>query len=513
MTLIDHRQLVNAPPEVIWQLLSDLAALPKWHVNCTQSSILTTQQYGTGTRRRNMMRGRPDTVEQIVSWYNNLGYEYVIVDGVPYPQNRGRIRLQAIPEGTIVQWTFEYEMQGFFGRLRDRLSIRRRLNNEMAASLKRLKKLVESTGITMDSITRERVAMRAAPSASERAALGRAAAARTQPSMPAIPPEDVLTDVPAAAPVDTPAQAPVVMPSVEPVVPAGPVIDEGDVPGVEATKPPVIDEGDLPPIPGIVEPPLDDEDTRPNPALTEAAPPDAPAPVHDTPITEPRFDAVPAEATPTAEPTPADDNDTPTEPKRPEELAAALELDPPERESFTPEPIDYLAMAPEPALPLDDEPPTEPQLEAIQVEPPAPDPVPDTPARAEETDQPDSQTAPTVATPAVEPPSAAPVESAPMESVPLEAAPLESAQDTAATSDPVGPSIWEVFGMKAPSEDAAPAPSPATESASPLPTSVEAEPPAAIVRSAHYAPRETRRHAGWRSEQRQQRQRTHPRQA
>ena len=59
MTLIDHRVLVHATPETIWTLLGDLAALPKWHVNCAQASILTTHQSGAGTRRRCTMKKGP----------------------------------------------------------------------------------------------------------------------------------------------------------------------------------------------------------------------------------------------------------------------------------------------------------------------------------------------------------------------------------------------------------------------------------------------------------------------
>ena len=213
MSIVDHRVLVNAPPEVAWQLLGDLEALPKWHINCTATSMLTTQHEGVGVRRRNTLRGRPDVVEEIVSWYPNLGFEYIIVDGPRYRSNRGRVRLQAIPEGTVVQWTFEYQLAGFLAGLRD-VFHRRKLDDELARSLKRFKQLVESSGVRMDAATIERVAMRAAPSAAERAAIGEAATrSRYQrvelpPVQPPAPPEPVASSAPAQAEVERKPAAP-----------------------------------------------------------------------------------------------------------------------------------------------------------------------------------------------------------------------------------------------------------------------------------------------------------------
>ena len=67
MTLIDHRILVAAPPQVIWELVGDLSATPKWHVNCSQASVLNTRQSGPGTRCRLSITNGPDIVFEIDS--------------------------------------------------------------------------------------------------------------------------------------------------------------------------------------------------------------------------------------------------------------------------------------------------------------------------------------------------------------------------------------------------------------------------------------------------------------
>jgi len=248
MTLLDRRVLIDAPPEVVWKYLSNLADLPRWHPNCTQTSILTTSQRGVGVRRRNTMKKGPSVVEEIVSWYEGLGYEYVVVDGPRYRRNRGLLRLQAIPEGTILQWTFDYQLGGLLGGLRDRLFVRRRLDKEIADGLNQFKRLIQSTGVRMDAVSRDKVAMRPAPNADERAALGMTRGQR--------PPDDAAETATPTSP-GRPRSTP-------------PVIFEDDLPASPPPSPGLVEvfEDDLPPVPLPEEPPVAEEDTRPRLPVT-----------------------------------------------------------------------------------------------------------------------------------------------------------------------------------------------------------------------------------------------------
>lgn len=262
MTIIDHRVLVSASPENIWQVLGDLSALPSWHIHCTATNILTTQVKGIGARRRNTMQHGPTEVEEILSWYDNLGYEYTIVDGPRYRSNRGRIRLQAIPEGTVVQWTFEYELGGLLAGLRNRMMVRRRLDQTIADSLRQLKKLVEASGGRMDTATIKRVALQPKPSVAERAklaeqetAMRQAAKAETLINMPPLPPETVIgaEETPSEAPVTTAEENDVV--SEEPTTPVDEVLLE------PASAEPATATAQL----AIDDPLVGGEDTRPHP--------------------------------------------------------------------------------------------------------------------------------------------------------------------------------------------------------------------------------------------------------
>lgn len=89
-------------------------------------------------RWRYTSRSKREYIVETTAWYDGVGYEYTIVDGGLYRECRGRIRLQEIAEGTIVRWTFNYEMKGVIGGLRNALNHRRALERDMIDSLKSL---------------------------------------------------------------------------------------------------------------------------------------------------------------------------------------------------------------------------------------------------------------------------------------------------------------------------------------------------------------------------------------
>lgn len=403
MTLIDHRILIVAPPEAIWELVGNLSATPKWHINCSQASVLNTRQSGPGTRCRLTITNGPDIVFEVLSWVENFGYEYRVIDG-PYRTSLGRIRLRVLPQGTAVHWTFEYELGGLAAGLRNALFTRQRLSDEIEQSLKRLKKVVEAAGVSMSDELAERVAMRPAPTAEERAALAENVI-RTQPSLQVVPAPQEPLPAPAA-----------------PIV-----IDEGDLPPPPiSAAPTMIDEGDLPPLPVLEEPPLDDEDTRPSRAV---AAPAFVAPTDVRPIS-------PAETPAEAEPVVA------IEPTITEEALPAPDSTAPTT--------------------MPDMTPTEPAVETVS--PPSPRVAPLSETTAETVPE-----MPAVSAQEPEPPAAPETPTAPA---------VESRPSLLFGGEikPLGPSIWDVFGIKPPSQAEAEASTePAAKEATGATTTLPAE--------------------------------------
>jgi uncharacterized membrane protein len=229
VSLIDQRILIVAPVEAVWTYVSDPALMSKWNKNCKQISVLTTRTAGVGTRRRCVGVDGRAVVEETTAYFENIGYEYHVVDG-PYRDFRGRFRLQAIPEGTIVNWTVEYHLRGVLPGVRNALSFRRHYEDMMADSLRQLRRLVEASGIQLDPEKHARYAMQDGPSAEARASrspeLTRPAGSATkgQRAMKAVSVgEDDLPEMPGAdfAPptiVRTPPPPPEAIPTAEPPV-------------------------------------------------------------------------------------------------------------------------------------------------------------------------------------------------------------------------------------------------------------------------------------------------------
>jgi Polyketide cyclase / dehydrase and lipid transport len=162
MTILDHRILIPKSPEKVWEVLSDLRGNPSWQVDCSDVSLLTTRRTGIGVRWRYSTTSGREYVAETTAWYDGLGYEYTFVDGTPFRESKGRIRLQEIAEGTVVQWTLSYEMRGPLAGVRNRVSVKRQIESVMIDSLKTLWKVIQKA-IPEDSPREIKSLMRDAP--------------------------------------------------------------------------------------------------------------------------------------------------------------------------------------------------------------------------------------------------------------------------------------------------------------------------------------------------------------
>ena len=167
MNVIDLEILIPASPDYIWRFLGNITSAANWQEGLTAISFLTTQHEGKGTRWRSSGAKGNDMIFEATAWYDTLGYEYTIVDGGGFGNNQGRIRLQEVPDGTLVRWTFNYELGGVLGGIRNAMRLKRNTTKQIQASLRNLHKIVlhETGGISTHDA---RATVREAPDADER---------------------------------------------------------------------------------------------------------------------------------------------------------------------------------------------------------------------------------------------------------------------------------------------------------------------------------------------------------
>jgi hypothetical protein len=252
MNVIDQVILIPMSPEKIWRFVGDIRLNPKWQVDCADFSLLNNIEAAPGMRWRYTHGGRAYIVE-VSAWYNRLGYEYIIVDGAPFNNSKGRIRLQEIPEGTLVQWTFQYETSGMLGGLRN-VGIKRSLDKEIEEGLRNLYQyIMEHAGEVEEHQAKS--LMQDAPAYEERSQYQSRypTTIAEEPAQPAAPQQTRLPSEPQP------------MASFE--------LDEPEIPSEPQPA--------FQPAQSIIpEPPIDDDDTRPNPAIQSR---------DDEPLPEPDF--------------------------------------------------------------------------------------------------------------------------------------------------------------------------------------------------------------------------------
>jgi catechol 2,3-dioxygenase-like lactoylglutathione lyase family enzyme/uncharacterized protein YndB with AHSA1/START domain len=119
-------QHIDAPPQAVWEQISDLAGMEAWSGLPVQ--IDTPTPAGVGTRRRLKMFGRWAT-EEIVAWEPPNRYGYRLLSGAPLTDHHGELNVSADGNGARVRWAVRFRsrvpLAGPFiaARLQDRLAL------------------------------------------------------------------------------------------------------------------------------------------------------------------------------------------------------------------------------------------------------------------------------------------------------------------------------------------------------------------------------------------------------
>ncbi|HWB68111.1 MAG TPA: SRPBCC family protein [Mycobacteriales bacterium] len=81
MTSVSHSRVIAAPPEAVWAVLADFAAIWTWAPNVDHSAPASAARDGRGAVRR-VQVGRYALLETVVEWQPSRQLSYVIT-GLP----------------------------------------------------------------------------------------------------------------------------------------------------------------------------------------------------------------------------------------------------------------------------------------------------------------------------------------------------------------------------------------------------------------------------------------------
>lgn len=462
MHTIDQRILIPTPPDIIWSLISDIARNPDWQEDCRSVSFLTSRREGPGARWRFTTEKGREAVAEIIAWYQGLGYEYNFIDGVPYRENKGRIRLQEIPEGTVVQWTFSYELGGPLGGVRNALGTSRQLENAMAASLKTLWREANRLSASERDVIDAKSLIREAPDVEARSqykprhasVLDEAAEAADSEATAAA--EDIGQAAAEAKPEVLPAivieadEPPI---TVEDTQPHPAVSDQAVVePAVSAESVEAADDVAEPAFLGDLsrfEPPVEEGDTQPTKsqeAITDeqiAAADSAPAPDADEAVEPAPAEALAEPVTAVLEPETAPADVPVSETTGVSQVAAEAEA-----ESDAELELEQEANTVEEQTAADEL--TPPRKRSRRRRKKKHAPTPDLEAQAESEPEPEVQAAPAASTAPEPEPEPQPEPEAQPEPEPVQQ--VAAPERQLPPEDTAGKSIWEIFGVPRPAE-------------------------------------------------------------
>jgi hypothetical protein len=133
MTKIQHEVHAACPPERIWVLLADLAAVEHYNPGVKRAAIEGTQTTGVGARRSCELLPEGRVVERVTHWEEGraLGLEVVESDW-PIHFMRWVTRIEPDGGGTRITQSLEYAVKfGPLGWLLDRLMMERKLTTTL----------------------------------------------------------------------------------------------------------------------------------------------------------------------------------------------------------------------------------------------------------------------------------------------------------------------------------------------------------------------------------------------
>jgi ribosome-associated toxin RatA of RatAB toxin-antitoxin module len=147
MTILYNEITVNASPDKVWALLTDLERLDQYDPTVKKSTLLSDERSEVGAKRKVLMKdGKNWLDERITVFKPNEALTYQLTDcSFPIKGLRHSYTFEKLGEQIKVKQVMEYTVKmGILGRLMDHLMIRKQFNNGIKQFFDGFKSYIET---------------------------------------------------------------------------------------------------------------------------------------------------------------------------------------------------------------------------------------------------------------------------------------------------------------------------------------------------------------------------------
>ncbi len=137
---------IDAPVEVVWDVLADIGAIDAWNPGVVESHVTSEAADGVGACRRCDLGGKTYFDEEVVEWAPNEVITFrIVASTMPFARADAPFRLQRDGDGARVTVSPDYDMKyGPVGWLMDALMVRRMYLKGVGQLLEGLRAHVEA---------------------------------------------------------------------------------------------------------------------------------------------------------------------------------------------------------------------------------------------------------------------------------------------------------------------------------------------------------------------------------
>lgn len=145
MTQLNHEIRIQAPPEKVFAILSDLEAVQHYNPAVKQAKYISQQKQGAGAARVCDLGKDGQIKERVTDWQAGKYITMELYES-PWPIKHMRWKTMVKPngEGTLLSQTMDYQMKfGFLGSLMDSMMMKNKMDKTLVEVFTSLKTYAE----------------------------------------------------------------------------------------------------------------------------------------------------------------------------------------------------------------------------------------------------------------------------------------------------------------------------------------------------------------------------------